>query len=141
MDPLAADVIVDADSGVVSDSGVVQIFWQDGSVESRDVAETWQAGRIADIVGGRLTVFDESGSALEADRTFKESGVQPGQSVPELKGSIGEGPNHSNFSDQSSVKILAKFGNFRLKIVKIQEISTLIFSKISAKFRSNFIKF
>ena len=24
---------------------------------------------------------------------------------PELKGSIGEGPNHSNFSDQSSVKI------------------------------------
>ena len=29
-----------------------------------------------------------------------------------LKGSIGEGPNHSNFSDQSSVKILAKFRNF-----------------------------
>ena len=26
--------------------------------------------------------------------------------LPELKGSIGEGPNNSNFSDQSSVKIL-----------------------------------
>ena len=30
-----------------------------------------------------------------------------------LKGSIGEGPNHSNFSHQSSVKILSKFRNFR----------------------------
>ena len=30
----------------------------------------------------------------------------------ELKGSIGEGPNHSNFSDQSSVKILAKIQEF-----------------------------
>ena len=28
---------------------------------------------------------------------------------PELKGSIGEGPNHSNFSDQSSVKIVSEF--------------------------------
>ena len=35
---------------------------------------------------------------------------------PELKGSIGEGPNHSNFSDRSSVRILgilSKFRNFR----------------------------
>ena len=29
-----------------------------------------------------------------------------------LKGSIGEGPNHSNFSLQSSVKILSKFSTF-----------------------------
>ena len=36
--------------------------------------------------------------------------------TPELKGSIGDGPNHSNLSDQSSVKILAKFRNFRYKI-------------------------
>ena len=34
-------------------------------------------------------------------------------SKTELKGSIGEGPNHSNFSHQSSVKILSKFRNFR----------------------------
>ena len=32
---------------------------------------------------------------------------------PELKGSIGEGPNQTNYSDRSSVKILAKFRNFR----------------------------
>ena len=35
------------------------------------------------------------------------------ESLPELKGSIGEGPNHSNFSDRSSVRILSKFKNFR----------------------------
>ena len=34
---------------------------------------------------------------------------------PELKGSIGEGPNHSNFSDQSSVNILANSGIFARK--------------------------
>ena len=32
---------------------------------------------------------------------------------PGLKGSIGEGSNHSNFSHQSSVKILSKFNAFR----------------------------
>ena len=31
----------------------------------------------------------------------------------ELKGSVGEGPNHSNYSDRSSVRIIAKFRNFR----------------------------
>ena len=31
----------------------------------------------------------------------------------ELKGSIGEGPDHSNFSDRSSVRILSQFRNFR----------------------------
>ena len=51
---------------------------------------------------------------------------------PKLKGSIGEGPNHSNFSDRSSVRILSKFRNFRWKIQKFRKFST--FSKISAKF-------
>ena len=36
-----------------------------------------------------------------------------GQPQAELKGSVGEGPNHSNYSDRSSVRILAKFRNFR----------------------------
>ena len=57
---------------------------------------------------------------------------------PKLKGSIGEGSNHSNFSRQSSVKILSKFNAFCYKIQKIQDFST--FSKIFAKFRQNFIK-
>ena len=56
---------------------------------------------------------------------------------PELKGSIGEGPNQTDYSDQSSVRILSKFRNFRKKIQKFRKIST--FSKISAKFRQNFI--
>ena len=30
-----------------------------------------------------------------------------------LKGSVGEGPNRTNYSDQSPVRILAKFRNFR----------------------------
>ena len=34
---------------------------------------------------------------------------EPGQHKPKLKGSIGEGSNHSNFSHQSSVKIRSKF--------------------------------
>ena len=41
-----------------------------------------------------------------------ESG-KPAGGKPKLKGSIGEEPNHSNFSDRSSVRILSKFRNFR----------------------------
>ena len=41
------------------------------------------------------------------------SGQEALELQAELKGSIGEGPNHSNFSDQSSVRILSKFKNFR----------------------------
>ena len=33
-------------------------------------------------------------------------------SRPKLKGSIGEGPNHSNFSDESSVNIVSEFRKF-----------------------------
>ena len=29
--------------------------------------------------------------------------------APELKGSIGEGPHHSNFSDETSVNIVSEF--------------------------------
>ena len=36
----------------------------------------------------------------------RESHCSTGQFRPSLKGSIGEGPNHSNYSDQSSVRIL-----------------------------------
>ena len=37
----------------------------------------------------------------------------PGRAGPKLKGSVGEGPNQTNYSDRSSVRILAKFRNFR----------------------------
>ena len=40
-------------------------------------------------------------------------------STPELKGSVGEGPNRTNYSDRSSVRILSKFifyfSDFRTK--------------------------
>ena len=42
--------------------------------------------------------------------------LAPGRRGPSLKGSIGEGPNRSNFSDQSSVRILGILGSF-LKIL------------------------
>ena len=54
----------------------------------------------------------------------------PGQpSMAKLKGSIGEGSNHSNFSHESSVRILSKFNAFCQKIQKIQDFSTLNFRK------------
>ena len=40
------------------------------------------------------------------------AGLRDGGRGPKLKGSIGERPNHSNFSDQSSHSILSKFRNF-----------------------------
>ena len=38
-------------------------------------------------------------------------------SAAKLKGSIGEGPNHSNFSDQSTVKIVSDFRIFSRNFV------------------------
>ena len=57
---------------------------------------------------------------------------------PGLKGSIGEGPNHSNHSNHSNSFRIGIFRNFSLENSKISEIST--FSKLSAKIRQNFIK-
>ena len=48
-----------------------------------------------------------SGMILKIEEEFRVA-----QSEPELKGSIGEGPNHSNFSDQISVNIVPEFNNF-----------------------------
>ena len=51
-------------------------------------------------------------AAYAVDRYAREQRLkarQPGRAdplqLPALKGSIGEGPNHSNFSDRSSVRI------------------------------------
>ena len=46
--------------------------------------------------------------ALRVEPAEVEAGPELRLRVPGLKGSIGEGPNHSNFSNQSSVKILSK---------------------------------
>ena len=60
------------------------------------------------------------------------------RSRPGLKGSIGEGPNHSNHSNQSNHSNSFKIGIFLRKFKNFRKIST--FSKLSAKFRHNFIK-
>ena len=54
------------------------------------------------------TAFPRSPSRRSSTRCWRRCPFSA-----ELKGSIGEGPNHSNFSHQSSVKILSKFRNFR----------------------------
>ena len=59
------------------------------------------AGRLTvpSAVFPRASIVDHRGSVVE--------------SISRLKGSISEGPNHSKFSDRSSVRILSKFRNFR----------------------------
>ena len=81
----------------------------------------------ATTVPPKMSVF-ESGIACSAVRLPKKSSTatkippppipEAFAKIPKLKGSIGEGPNHSNFSDRSSVRILgieilSKFRNFR----------------------------
>ena len=72
-------------------------------------------------------------------------GSPASRSSPKLKGSIGEGSNHSNFSHQSSVKILSKYSTFNyilLENSKNQDLNFKMhfstFSKIFAKFRQIF---
>ena len=65
-------------------------------------------------------------------------------SMPELKGSIGEGPNHSNHSNHSNRSNSLKIGIFRIFLKKIQKFQKIIklfkistFSKLSAKLNSD----
>ena len=54
---------------------------------------------------------------LAAPQSFRERVRAPVRNPaprqPELKGSVGEGPNQTNYSNRSSVRFLAKFRNFR----------------------------
>ena len=62
-------------------------------------------------VGQVGTNAGELGASLNAVGPAHEEGRREGR-APKLKGSIGEWSNHSNFSHQSSVKILSKFNAF-----------------------------
>ena len=57
-----------------------------------------------------LEEVGEEGEELREQRPLVQHPLQRG---PGLKGSVGEAPNQTNYSDQSSVRILAKFRNFR----------------------------
>ena len=73
----------------------------------------------------KVTIYDTELDNLEPVlKDFNNQTVPIEEFFPQLKGSIGEGPNHSNFSDRNSVRILSK---------KIQEFS-LENSKISENF-------
>ena len=70
-------------------------------------------------------------------------GETPTPSVTKLKGSIGEGPNHSNFSDQNSVRICQNSGDFvriiqKFKIAKIFSAFSKMFDEIPDFFSSKF---
>ena len=51
----------------------------------------------------------------------------PGGQLPELKGSIGEGPNHSNHSNHSNSFKIGIFRNFTLENSEISENFNIIF--------------
>ena len=71
-------------------------YFPDGAsvVTGSDVAQIWDAA-----TGAERVRFAGEGERFKGKRS-------------KLKGSIGEGSNHSNFSHQSSVKILSKFNAF-----------------------------
>ena len=79
----------------------------------QETARTQDAGsgflrRAATRTAGPAAPLAGPAPALSAARPRATGGL----TAPRLKGSIGEGPNHSNFSDQSSHSILSKFRNF-----------------------------
>ena len=65
-----------------------------------------------DAVHGREVVFPDPARGLVAAEVKGPEADLP-DDKPWLKGSVGEGPNQTNYSDRSSVRILAKLRNFR----------------------------
>ena len=63
--------------------------------------------------GGRPTAAADDGQELRSHGGEVADHWAPGQRGAELKGSVGEGPNQTNYSDRSSVRILAKLRNSR----------------------------
>ena len=72
-----------------------------------------QAMNGLDAMHANVTIYDTELDNLDPVlKDFNNQTVPIEEFFPQLKGSIGEGPNHSNFSDQSSVRIRSKFRNF-----------------------------
>ena len=70
------------------------------------------------LIAKLLTLHDEPVPMIRMDWMLKrlapgKAQVVFGEYCAGLKGSIGEGSNHSNFSDPGSVRILSKLKNFR----------------------------
>ena len=66
------------------------------------------------LLGGEAAFWTDQFTAPFQCGAFEtREDARGGRLWTKLKGSIGEGSNHSNFSHQRSVEILSKFRNFR----------------------------
>ena len=82
-----------------------------------------EAAMLTNVLSRGLSLLRDLDAALHdaaviADRDRVRAILAAGAKVnavqaEQLKGSVGEGPNHSNYSDRSSVRIISKFRNFR----------------------------
>ena len=69
--------------------------------------------RVDGLAGDKVTEQTQVDVSWSAEApAFRQIVQMMGAYDPKLKGSIGEGSNHSNFSHQSAVKILSKFNAF-----------------------------
>ena len=79
----------------------------------KGAASATTASADASESGSRASAYAMGPPASSSTARTSASRAVALASLTKLKGSIGEGPNHSNFSDQSSVRILSKFRNVR----------------------------
>ena len=83
-------------------------------IEPFNLGRSRRASKISHPLVRRVRgVAEEEGAAARAAAGPRAAPAEPPGRAPELKGSVGEGPNQTNYSDRSSVRILAKFRNFR----------------------------
>ena len=105
-----------------------------------EVGEVYEVINSSDMV---LLLISDGAQAKEYPKVFKA--MRPGTFLglsPKLKGSIGVGSNHSNFSDQSSVRIQEILLEF-IRNLKNQGCLTFstIFGEISISSHRNLNKF
>ena len=79
-----------------------------GSAKELTLDDGFPTDRVLDV---QITVAEKDWDKSAEDGE-DAAGEDSESFCPELKGSIGEGSNHSNFSHQSSVKIMSKFNGF-----------------------------
>ena len=99
------------------------------SLQARAVSSSY-VNRLSDRYA--VDLQDPRDSRFGVQRTCNDSRVQlyvdfhdRAHFQPKLKGSVGEGPNQTNYSDRSSVRILSKINSriFSRKLKKSQNLN------------------
>ena len=112
--------------GLVGDSkswtASCRMYWRRNLQINLKTASFWRMKATVQVTVRRRAPWSTPRSCGASRRTLSFQRLAAGASGTGLKGSIGEGSNHSNFSHQSLVKILSKF-------------STLIYARKFKKFR------